>query len=163
MPPLQNWPEILNALLEGEDLSVSDAAWCMEQVMTGAVTEAQLAAFLVMLRVKGETVDEIVGFRDAVLEHAVALPVDPMALDIYCWATYRMSYLAKPTTVPWAALAAQFGSDYARLRDFKAAFLAELRKVMAVYPDAAAQPSDAGLVLRPSATHVGLQRALPGG
>ena len=82
MPLLQNWPEILNALLEGEDLSVSDAAWCMEQVMTGAVTEAQLAAFLVMLRVKGETVDEIVGFRDAVLEHAVALPVDPMALDI---------------------------------------------------------------------------------
>ena len=82
MPLLQNWPEILNALLEGEDLSVSDAAWCMEQVMTGAVTDAQLAAFLVMLRVKGETVDEIVGFRDAVLEHAVALHVDPMALDI---------------------------------------------------------------------------------
>ncbi|GAA1834561.1 anthranilate phosphoribosyltransferase [Agromyces salentinus] len=50
--------------------------------MTGAATHAQLAGFLVALRVKGETVDEVVGFRDAVLEHAVPLPVDPMALDI---------------------------------------------------------------------------------
>jgi anthranilate phosphoribosyltransferase len=36
----------------------------------------------VALRAKGETVDEIVGFRDAILEHAVSLRVDPMALDI---------------------------------------------------------------------------------
>lgn len=78
----QTWPAILTALLDGEDLSVSDAAWCMEQVMTGVATEAQLAAFLVALRAKGETVDEVVGFRDAVLEHAVPLDVDPMALDI---------------------------------------------------------------------------------
>jgi anthranilate phosphoribosyltransferase len=82
MPTPQNWPTIISALLEGEDLSVSDAAWCMEQVMTGTATPAQLAGFLVALRVKGETVDEIVGFRDAVLEHAVPLSVDPMALDI---------------------------------------------------------------------------------
>ncbi len=82
MPERQNWPAIITALLDGEDLSVSDAAWCMEQVMTGAATDAQLAAFLIALRVKGETVDEIVGFRDAVLEHAVPLHVDPMALDI---------------------------------------------------------------------------------
>ncbi|TYL50931.1 anthranilate phosphoribosyltransferase [Agromyces mariniharenae] len=82
MPERQNWPAIITALLDGEDLSVSDAAWCMEQVMTGTATDAQLAAFLIALRVKGETVDEIVGFRDAVLEHAVPLHVDPMALDI---------------------------------------------------------------------------------
>lgn len=82
MPERQNWPAIISALLDGEDLSVSDAAWCMEQVMTGTATHAQLAGFLIALRVKGETVDEIVGFRDAVLEHAVPLHVDPMALDI---------------------------------------------------------------------------------
>ena len=82
MPAEQNWPTIISSLLDGEDLSVSDAAWCMEQVMTGTVSQAQLAGFLIALRVKGETVDEIVGFRDAVLEHAVPLPVDPMALDI---------------------------------------------------------------------------------
>lgn len=82
MTARRTWPAIITALLEGEDLSVSDAAWCMEQVMTGAASQAQLAGFLVALRVKGETVDEIVGFRDAILEHAVPLPVDPMALDI---------------------------------------------------------------------------------
>lgn len=54
----------------------------MDQVMTGQASDAQLAAFLIALRAKGETVDEIVGFRDAVLEHAVSLDVDPMALDI---------------------------------------------------------------------------------
>ena len=79
---LQSWPNILHALLNGEDLSVADAAWCMEQVMIGEVKPAQLAGFLVALKAKGETVDEIVGFRDAILDHAVPLPVNPMALDI---------------------------------------------------------------------------------
>ncbi|RNE62411.1 anthranilate phosphoribosyltransferase [Cryobacterium tepidiphilum] len=78
----QSWPNVLTALLKGEDLSVADAAWSMEQVMLGDVTPSQLGAFLVALAAKGETVDEIVGFRDAILEHALPLPVDPMALDI---------------------------------------------------------------------------------
>jgi len=76
------WPLIIDALLTGRDLSISEATWSMDQVMTGDVTPAQLGAFLVALRAKGETVDEIVGFRDAVLAHAVALPVDTMAVDI---------------------------------------------------------------------------------
>ncbi len=78
----QSWPNILNSLLEGRDLSVADAAWSMEQIMLGEASPSQLGAFLVALRAKGETVDEIVGFRDAILEQAVALPVNPMALDI---------------------------------------------------------------------------------
>lgn len=78
----QSWPNVLTALLDGEDLSVADAAWSMEQIMLGAASSAQLAAFLIALRAKGETVDEIVGFRDAILDHAVPLPVDPMGLDI---------------------------------------------------------------------------------
>jgi anthranilate phosphoribosyltransferase len=82
MAPSPSWSSVLTALLSGDDLSVAEAAWAMDQVMTGEATEAQLAAFLVALRAKGETVDEIVGFRDAILDHAVPLPVDPMALDI---------------------------------------------------------------------------------
>lgn len=82
MTESQSWSTVLTSLLAGEDLSVADAAWAMDQVMTGRATDAQLAGFLIALRVKGETVDEIVGFRDAILDHAVPLPVDPMALDI---------------------------------------------------------------------------------
>lgn len=78
----QSWSDILTSLLDRRDLSVSDASWAMDQVMSGKASDAQLAYFLVALRSKGETVDEIVGFRDAVLDHAVALEVDPRALDI---------------------------------------------------------------------------------
>ncbi|KAB1660132.1 anthranilate phosphoribosyltransferase [Pseudoclavibacter chungangensis] len=76
------WPTLLESLLNGQDLSVSDATWAMEQIVTGQVSQARLAAFLVALRAKGETVDEIVGFRDAALAHAVPLDVTPWALDI---------------------------------------------------------------------------------
>src|SRR5690242_5934705 len=76
------WPETIARLLAGEDLSISEATWAMNAVMEGDVTDAQLAGFLVSLRAKGETVDEIVGFRDAILDHALPISVDPMALDI---------------------------------------------------------------------------------
>ena len=76
------WPNLLSSLLRGEDLSISEASWAMRRVMQGEATQAQLAGFLVALNAKGETVDEIVGFRDAILEHALPLHVDPMALDI---------------------------------------------------------------------------------
>lgn len=82
MPAETSWPQLLTRLLEGEDLAIAEAAWAMEQVMDGAATPSQLAGFLVALRAKGETVDEIVGFRDAILAHARPLHVDPMALDI---------------------------------------------------------------------------------
>ena len=77
-----SWPALLSALLGGEDLSISEASWAMQQVMSGDATPAQLAGFLVALRAKGETVDEIVGFRDAILDYSLPLEVDPMALDI---------------------------------------------------------------------------------
>ena len=76
------WPQLLSALLDGEDLAISEASWAMQRVMNGEATPAQLAGFLVALRAKGETVDEIVGFRDAIMENSVPLAVDPMALDI---------------------------------------------------------------------------------
>ena len=76
------WADLLSTLLSGGDLSVWESTWAMRQVMRGEATPSQLAGFLVALRAKGETVDEIVGFRDAILEAALPLPVDPNVLDI---------------------------------------------------------------------------------
>lgn len=94
-----SWSRILSSLLESSDLSVSEATWAMEQVMRGDATPAQVAALLIALRAKGETVDEIVGFRDAILEYAVPLEVNPMALDVVgtggdCFGTVNISSTA---------------------------------------------------------------------
>jgi anthranilate phosphoribosyltransferase len=101
-----SWSSILTSLLGGEDLSVANAAWAMEQVMTGKATSAQLAGFLVALRAKGETVDEIVGFRDAILDHAIPLPIDPMALDIVGTGGDRFGTVNVSTTAAIVAAAA---------------------------------------------------------
>ncbi|MEP6480407.1 MAG: anthranilate phosphoribosyltransferase [Rhodoglobus sp.] len=82
MSSTRTWPSILGTLVEGSDLSVSDASWAMESVMTGEATPAQIAGLLVALRVKGETIDEIVGFRDAALASSLPLQVSPDVLDI---------------------------------------------------------------------------------
>jgi anthranilate phosphoribosyltransferase len=76
------WPVVLNHLVDGSDLSISESTWAMQSVMAGEATSAQIAGLLVGLRIKGETVDEIVGFRDAVLANALPLDVDSMVLDI---------------------------------------------------------------------------------
>lgn len=83
-----------------------------------------------------------------------ALKQSPMGLDIYTWLTFRASYLKKPTAIPWAALAMQFGSDYGRLRDFKAAFLVELRKVHTVYAAVQVEVLEEGLQIKPMLTHI---------
>lgn len=101
-------------------------------------------------------------FYDEVVSHPVpvdmrvlkALKQSPLALDIYCWLTYRMSYLSKPTTIPWEGLSNQFGSNYQNQRHFKAHFIQELKKVLTVYPEADAMPTEQGLALKPSLTHV---------
>jgi anthranilate phosphoribosyltransferase len=78
----RSYPELLATVLGGTDLSVSDATSFMARVMAGELTDAQIAAFLVALRAKGETVDEVVGFRAAILDNAVALDIPATVLDI---------------------------------------------------------------------------------
>lgn len=83
-----------------------------------------------------------------------ALRRSPMALDIYVWLTYRMSYLSKPTVIPWEALQLQFGADYKLTRQFRAAFLGRLQAVLLIYPNAKVRPTSAGLELYPSPPHI---------
>ena len=65
--------EIIQKLIDGRDLSESEARGVMEEIMTGGATDAQIAAFLTALRMKGETLDEVVGFADVMREKATPL------------------------------------------------------------------------------------------
>ena len=80
--PDPTWPAVLTSLLAGEDLRSDSAAWAMDQVMSGSATPAQLAAFLIALRAKGETVEELGGLVRSMLEHAVRIEVPGPSVDI---------------------------------------------------------------------------------
>ncbi len=99
-------------------------------------------------------------FRD-IVEHPV--PVDlrvlrvlrsPLALDIYCWLTYRASYLLQQTEIPWSALALQFGASYDNLKHFRAAFLKHAQAVIKLYPAARLSEGAIGLILSPTVPHI---------
>ena len=100
-------------------------------------------------------------YRD-IIEHAVpvglrvlkVLRPSPLALDIYCWLTYRFSYLRYPTLITWEVLQAQFGADYRHTYHFRERFLDALRKVCLVYPDARVTQLPEGILLSPSRTHI---------
>jgi anthranilate phosphoribosyltransferase len=69
------WPHVLTQLSRGESLSAEDAGSAMHAVMAGDATPGQIGAFLMALRTKGETVDEIQGLATTML--AFANPVRP--------------------------------------------------------------------------------------
>src|SRR6478609_4064450 len=78
----RGWPPLLGRLLAGDNLSAPDTAWVMDQVLQGAATPVQLAGFLVALRAKGETAQEIAGLAEAKLSHARRVSVDVRAVDV---------------------------------------------------------------------------------
>jgi len=70
----------LERVLDGHDLSQAEARETMGSIMAGEATPAQIAGFLVALRAKGETPDEIAGCAEAMRSHV--LPVRPRRDDL---------------------------------------------------------------------------------
>lgn len=68
--------ETIARLVAGENISRDDAYRTMLEIMNGEATESQIAGFVVALRMKGETVDEIVGSALAMREKAEKLKID---------------------------------------------------------------------------------------
>lgn len=79
------WKAVLSILTAGRDLTSAQAAAAMGEILRGDATPAQISAFIVALRMKGETVAEMTGMVDAMLAAAapISLPFDAGdAIDI---------------------------------------------------------------------------------
>lgn len=77
-----NWPTVLSAVSNQQDLSQEQAAWAMQEMMSGVATDAQIGGFLMALATKGETVEELLGLANEMLEQAVAVDLPSDVLDI---------------------------------------------------------------------------------
>ena len=86
----------------------------------------------------------------------------PLAMDIYTWLTYRMSYLRRESKIPWEQLMLQFGASFSSSasdptsgrRAFKRQFEAALKGVLLVYPKLDVDVTEQFFVIRPSPTHI---------
>ena len=65
-----DFKHLLNRIVEREDLSKDEMTAAMDEIMTGEITPAQIAAFITALRMKGETVDELSGGAASMRRHA---------------------------------------------------------------------------------------------
>ncbi len=73
--------EAITALVDGRSLTTEEAASVMEEIMEGKVTPAQFGAFVTALRLKGETVDEIVGLVRTMRAKAVPVTIAEPVVD----------------------------------------------------------------------------------
>jgi len=81
--------DILPKLMSNKSLTQFEAEAAMNQIMSGNATPAQIGAYLVALRMKGETVDEIIGSARAMRAHAVKVtPSTPRSVR---WENVRLS------------------------------------------------------------------------
>src|SRR5258708_13419713 len=73
--------EAIQQLVASVDLDREQASATMDEIMNGEATDIQVAGFLVALRMKGESVDEIVGMVSSMRDHATAIEAPAAALD----------------------------------------------------------------------------------
>jgi hypothetical protein len=101
-------------------------------------------------------------FYEELIKHPVpidteilkALKKSPLAIDLYTWLTYRMSYLKSNTLISWELLQQQFGSDYSDTRMFKFKLIKHLEGILSLYP-VKVVATEKGLMLKPSPTSIG--------
>jgi anthranilate phosphoribosyltransferase len=77
-----SWPEILSKLISGQPLDRGQAAWALDQIMSGSTDAGVVESFIIALRHKGESVEELSGLVDAMLSNALKLDTGSDAVDI---------------------------------------------------------------------------------
>jgi len=134
------WPTVLSRLLATEDLSSDEAAQAMRLIVGGEATPAQVAAFVVALRAKGETPDEVGGMAEVLLELAPAVETPGPSIDTSGTGgdrsgTINVSTLAAIVAAGAGAVVAKHASRAASSRCGSADLLEALGVKIALAPD----------------------------
>jgi anthranilate phosphoribosyltransferase len=101
-----HWPDILARLASGGDLSREESRLAMGEIMAGSASAAQIAAFIVALRIKGETVDEMTGLVEAMRAAAVSVDVGVPVVDVVGTGGDRLGTFNISTTAAFIAAGA---------------------------------------------------------
>jgi anthranilate phosphoribosyltransferase len=159
----------LARLLDGHDLTRDEAREAMNTIMSGEATPAQIGGFLVALRLKGETADEIAGCAEAMRAHA--LPVHPQRDDIVDTAgtggdggrTFNISTAAALVAAAAGAAVAKHGNRAVSSASGSADVLEALGFRLELPPDRIAQSIDElgfGFLFAPT-HHPAMKHAAP--
>ena len=148
----QTWPGLLAGLLARQDLTTEDTAWAMGEIMRGDATPVQTAGFVIGLRAKGETLEEVAGFVRVMLAEAAPVVVKGRVVDT-CGTggdrsnTVNLSTMAAIVVAGAGIPVAKHGGRAASSACGSADLLAELGVVIDLPPARVAQCLDgAGIV-----------------
>ncbi|MHA7262179.1 anthranilate phosphoribosyltransferase [Arthrobacter sp. TMN-37] len=165
-----SWPPLFSALVSGRDLTSAEAGWAMENIMSGEATHAQIAGFLLGLRAKGESVEELTGLVEAMLGRARRITVTGPALDIVGTGgdglnTVNISTMASLVAVGAGARVVKHGNRAASSSSGAADVIEALGVRLDLTPDDVARcVEEAGItfcfaqVFHPSMRHVAVPR-----
>ena len=82
MPIQTSWSSILEDLEARRNISRDQSSWALSEIMTGNAPENEVSSFMLALRAKGETVEELAGLVDTMLQNALKLQTGNNAVDI---------------------------------------------------------------------------------
>ena len=139
-----NWNSILADLSARKDISRIQSSWALSEIMTGLAPEDEVSSFLIALRDKGETVEELAGLVDTMLENSLTLDTGNDAVDIVgtggdMIGTVNISTMASILTAAAGIPVLKHGSKSASGKTGSSEMLAELGINLDLSPDRVAE------------------------
>lgn len=162
------WPSLITDLVQGRDLRAEQARWAMEEILEGQATPVQVAGFVVALRAKGETVEELAGLSAALVAGATPIELGGGLVDVVGSGgdranTVNVSTMAALVAAAAGARVAKHGNRAASSACGTADVLEELGVVLDLTPEQQVEVlAEVGIVfLFAPRYHPGLRHAGP--